>query len=184
MNWVVSWLIGKDPDTRKVWGQEEEGSTENEMVGWHHWLNGHESEQTLKDSEGHGSLACCSLWGCRVECDFVTEEHWPNSTIPHHGGKRRYSHHLDGHDWATEKQQNVLYIHIKYVHNIYMIWGTQSSVLVSWGHRTNKVRSLNTDPSRTMSPVWNFWSLWCEISGYHLLFTIKDDTWQSSSSCD
>ena len=60
---MKSWLIGKDPDTRKVWGQEEEGSTENEMVGWHHWLNGHESEQTLRISEGRGSLVCCSPCG-------------------------------------------------------------------------------------------------------------------------
>ena len=53
-----SWLIRKDPDAGKDWGQEEKGATENEMGGWHHWLNGHESEQTQGDSEGQGSLAC------------------------------------------------------------------------------------------------------------------------------
>ena len=58
-----SQLIGKDLDAGKDWGQEEEGMTEDEMVGWHHWLEGYESEQTLGDSEGQGSLACCSPWG-------------------------------------------------------------------------------------------------------------------------
>ena len=51
-----SWLIGKDPDARKDWRQEEKGMTEDEMVGWHHWLNGHECEQALGDSEGQESL--------------------------------------------------------------------------------------------------------------------------------
>ena len=58
-----SWLIGKDPDTGKDWGQEEKGATGDEMVGWHHWLNGHEFEQTLGESEGQWILACCSPWG-------------------------------------------------------------------------------------------------------------------------
>ena len=48
--------------------------TEDEMVGWHHQLNGHEFEQTLGNSEGQGSLVCCSLWSCRVGHDLVTEE--------------------------------------------------------------------------------------------------------------
>ena len=57
-----SWLTGIDPDAGKDWGQEEKGATENEMVGWHHQLNGHEFEQTPGDSEGQDSLACCSPW--------------------------------------------------------------------------------------------------------------------------
>ena len=69
-----SWLIRKDPDAGKDWGQEEKGMTEDEMVGWHHWLNGHECEQALGDSEGQGSLASCSSWG-RKETD-ITE--WLN----------------------------------------------------------------------------------------------------------
>ena len=66
--WVVwtpdgkRWLIGRDPDTGKDWGQEEKWVTEDEMIGWHHWLNGHELEQTLGDSEGQGSLVSCSPW--------------------------------------------------------------------------------------------------------------------------
>ena len=60
-----TWLIGKDPDAGKDWGQEEKETTEDEMVGWHHQLNGLEFEQTLGDSEGQGSLACCSPWGSK-----------------------------------------------------------------------------------------------------------------------
>ena len=63
-------LIGKDPDAGKDWGQEEKGTTENEMVGWHHWLNGHDFEQTPRDREGQGSLVCCSPWG-RKESDVT-----------------------------------------------------------------------------------------------------------------
>ena len=62
---VKSRLIGKDPEAGKDWGQEEKGVTEDEMVGWHHRLNGHEFEQTLRDSERQGSLMCCSPWGCK-----------------------------------------------------------------------------------------------------------------------
>ena len=58
-----SWLIWKDPDAEKDWRQEEKGMTEDEMVGWHHRLNGHEFKQALGDGEGQGSLACCSPWG-------------------------------------------------------------------------------------------------------------------------
>ena len=58
-----SWLIGKDPDAGKDWGQEEKGVTEDEIVGWHHWLNGHKFEQTPSDAKGQGNLACCSPWG-------------------------------------------------------------------------------------------------------------------------
>ena len=60
---VKSQLVGKDPDAGKDWKQEEKGMTEDEMVGWNHQLNGHESEQTPGDGEGQGSLACCSPRG-------------------------------------------------------------------------------------------------------------------------
>ena len=57
-----SQLIGKDHNADKNWGQEEKGTAEDETVGWHHWLNGREFEQTLGDDEGQGGLACCSPW--------------------------------------------------------------------------------------------------------------------------
>ena len=61
-----NWLIGKDPDAGKDWRQEEKGTTENEMIEWHHWLNGHEFEQALGVGDGQGSLACCSPWGLKM----------------------------------------------------------------------------------------------------------------------
>ena len=75
-----SQLIGKDPDAGKDWGQKEKGMTKDETVGWHHWLNGHESEQTLGDSEGQGSLACCSPW-CLKELDTTEQLNWTDSSF-------------------------------------------------------------------------------------------------------
>ena len=60
---VKSWLTGKDPDAGKHWRQEEKGVSEDEMVGWHHWLNGHEFNQAPQIGDGQGSLVCCSPWG-------------------------------------------------------------------------------------------------------------------------
>ena len=60
-----SWLIGKDSDAGKDWEQEEKGTTEDEMAGWHHWLDECESEWTLGVSDGQGGLVCCSSWGQR-----------------------------------------------------------------------------------------------------------------------
>ena len=60
---VKSWLIGKDSDDGRDWGQEEKGMTEDEMAGWHHWLNGHESEWTPGVGDGQGGLVCCGSWG-------------------------------------------------------------------------------------------------------------------------
>ena len=59
-----NWLIWKDPDAGKDWRQEK-WTTEGEMVGWYHWLNGHEFEHTLGDGDGQRGLACCSPWGCK-----------------------------------------------------------------------------------------------------------------------
>ena len=69
---VKNQLMGKDPDAGKDWGQEEKGATEDEMVGWHHQLNGCEFAQTLGDSKGQGSLECCSPWG-QKELDIVEQ---------------------------------------------------------------------------------------------------------------
>ena len=62
---VKSQLFGKDPDAGKDGGHEEKGATEDEMVGWHHQLNGREFEQTPGDGEGQRSLVCCSPWSCK-----------------------------------------------------------------------------------------------------------------------
>ena len=65
-----SHLTRKDPDAGKDWGQKENGMTEDEMVGWHHQLNGHEFEETPGDGEGQRSLVCCNPWG-RKESDMI-----------------------------------------------------------------------------------------------------------------
>ena len=72
---MQSWLIGKDPDAGKDWRWEEKGPTEDEMVGWHHRLEGHEFEWTPGVSDGQGSLACCSLWGHK-ESDMTEQLNW------------------------------------------------------------------------------------------------------------
>ena len=63
-----SWLTGKDSDAGRDWGQEEKGTTEDEMSGWHHWLDGRESGWTPGVGDGQGGLACCDSWG-RKESD-------------------------------------------------------------------------------------------------------------------
>ena len=70
-----SWLIGKDPDAGRDWGQEEKGTTEDEMVRWHHWLDGRESEWTPGVDDGQGGLACRDSWG-RKESDTTEQLNW------------------------------------------------------------------------------------------------------------
>ena len=81
---VKNWLIGKDPDAGKDWRQEEKGTTENEMVGWHYQLNGHEFEQALSVGEEQESLGCFSPWGCKdssmTEWLNWTETPWENDS--------------------------------------------------------------------------------------------------------
>ena len=98
-----SWLIGKDPDAGRDWGQEEKGTTEDEMAGWHHRLDGHEFEETPGVGDGQGGLACCSPWSCKesdmterlnwtelntsvvrsqTSWDCLLEGHWKGQTIP------------------------------------------------------------------------------------------------------
>ena len=72
---VKSWLICKDPDAGKDWSQVEKGTTEDEMAGWHHWLDGCESEWTLGVGDGQGDLACWDSWGCK-ESDMTEGLNW------------------------------------------------------------------------------------------------------------
>ena len=73
-----NWLIGKDPDAGKDWRQEEKGTTEDETVGWHHQLSGHEFEQALGVGDGQGSLVCCSPWDLK-ESDTTERLNWTES---------------------------------------------------------------------------------------------------------
>ena len=70
-----SWLIGKDSDAGRDWEQEEKGMTEDEMAGWHHRLDGHESEWTPGVGDGQGGLECCDSWG-RKESDRTERLNW------------------------------------------------------------------------------------------------------------
>jgi len=70
-----SWLIGKDSDAGRDWGQEEKGMTEDETAGWHHRLDGRESQWTPGDGDGQGGLACCDSWGCK-ESDTTEQLNW------------------------------------------------------------------------------------------------------------
>ena len=72
---VNSWLIGKDSDAGRDWGQEENGTTEDEMARWHHWLDGRESEWTLGVGDGQGGVACCDSRG-RKELDMTEQLNW------------------------------------------------------------------------------------------------------------
>ena len=115
---VKNWLIGKDPDAGKVWRQEEKGTTEDVVVEWHHWLNGHEFEQALEDGEGQGSLVCYSPWG-RKESDMIEWLNWTEDEEEKIDGKKTSGKALKirrGVRWwikvllesaAVEKRQNL-----------------------------------------------------------------------------
>ena len=72
---LIQTTSGKRPWCWKDWRQEEKGTTEDEVVGWHHWLNGHEFNQALRNSDGQGRLACCCPWDCK-ELDMTEGLNW------------------------------------------------------------------------------------------------------------
>ena len=76
-----NWLIWKDPDAGKDWGQEEKGTTEDEMAGWHQWLDGLEFGWTLGVGDGQGGLVCCNSWG-RKESDTTEQLNWTEIYVP------------------------------------------------------------------------------------------------------
>jgi len=81
-NWLFKcWLIGKDSDAGKDWGQEEKGMTEDELVGWHHWLDGHGFGWTPGVGDGQGGLVCCGSWGHK-ESDMTEQLNWTELKLP------------------------------------------------------------------------------------------------------
>ena len=72
---VKNWLIGKDSDAGRDWGHKEKWMTEDEMAGWHHWVDGYESEWTPGVANGQGGLVCCDSWGCK-ESDTIEQLNW------------------------------------------------------------------------------------------------------------
>ena len=100
---ATNWLLGKDPDAGKDWRQEKKVTTEDEMVGWHHWLDGHESEQDLGGGDGQGSQRCCSPWGHK---ELDTTE-WLNWIDSRRGRKK-----------SLKVQKDLAHCFIKMFHNI------------------------------------------------------------------
>ena len=94
-----SWLVWKDPDAGKDWNQEEKGVTEDEMVGWHHWLDGHEFEQALGVGDGQGGLLCCSPWVHRVGHNWATELNWAELIHAYMHAYLKYSSLFQRHNW-------------------------------------------------------------------------------------
>ena len=86
-----SWLIGKDPDAGKDWGQEEKGMTKDEMARWHHRLDGHKIGWTLGVGDGQGGLACCDSWGCK-ESDTTERLNWLTELIHTHTHTHTHIH--------------------------------------------------------------------------------------------
>ena len=90
---MKSWLTGKGSDAGRALGQEEKGTTEDEMAEWHHWLDGHESEWTPGVGDGQGGLACCDSWGPK-ESDTTEQLNWTemdNHDKMPHGSKIRHN---------------------------------------------------------------------------------------------
>ena len=77
---VKSWLIGKDSDAGRGWGQEEKRTTEDEIAGWHHWLDGRESEWTLGVGDGQGGLMSCNSWGLK-DSDTTERLNWNRTEL-------------------------------------------------------------------------------------------------------
>ena len=86
---VKSWLIWKDPDAGKDWRREEKGTTEDEMIGWHHRHDGHAFEQASGVGDGQGSLACCSPWGSK-ESDMTEGLNWTKTQWCYHLSRARH----------------------------------------------------------------------------------------------
>ena len=104
--WCEDWLIGKEPDAGKDWGQAEKGTAEDEMVGWHHWVNGHEFEQAPEDSEGQGSLMCCSSWGRKkIGHNLQTNNNKNNLASD---GKKRISETEPSSYWTIEMRTKTI----------------------------------------------------------------------------
>jgi len=142
-----SWLIGKDPDAGKDWGQEEKGTTEDEMVGWHHRLNGHEFEQTPGNSETQRCQVCCSPWvtmNWTWLSDWTTTTSlleilviprcvwtWMISVICHHKIKKRRINRsvllpgLAGNAWDEQWSASHRRLGIRYFYCTPVSWGNQ-----------------------------------------------------------
>ena len=149
-------LIGKDPDAGKDWEQEEKGTTEDEMLRWHHWLNGHESEQTPGDSEAQRRLVCCSPWGCKES--YMTERLDKNGCIKHienkvnpyclcrSGGRDNYHEKLKETilTWAEDNKTNYCnrkrWIKVTLGGQRWLLWGGMSDLTLGLSQGAGKAK--------------------------------------------
>ena len=113
-----NWLIGKDPESRNDWRWEEKEMTEDEMVGWHHWLNGHEFEQAPGVGDGQGGLECCIPWGCK-ESDMTEWLNW----IELNWWKDR----VNGELYQTNWKQN-LFLKKKIIRTVYLSFSSLTTL--------------------------------------------------------
>ena len=116
---MKNWLTEKDPDAGKDWRQEEKGMTEDEMVGWHHQLNGH--EQALGVGDGQGGLGCCGPWG-RKESDTTEWLKWTEDPLH---GRYHWSKQVFKCSWHL-KTQKVVFSHL-----LYQVTGTNSKFVLN-----------------------------------------------------
>ena len=105
-----SWLIRKDSDAGRDWGQEEKGTTEDEIAGWHHWLDGCESERTLGVGDGQGGLACCEPWD-RKESDTTERLNWTELNSNMNNQKER------------EEERENKWVYILHKNKYRLLWG-------------------------------------------------------------
>ena len=117
-----SWLIGKDPDVGKDCRQEEKGTTEDEMVGWHHRLDGHGFWWTPGVGDGQGGLVCCDSWGCK-ELDTTEWLNWTKLPLYKWQAKTQYKDSLLNIHWKPST---------KYEHNIKSTFLLQSGKITMW----------------------------------------------------
>ena len=136
---VKGWLIGKDSDAGRDWGQEEKGMTEDEMAGWHHWLDGHESEWTPGVGDGQGGLACCNSWGCK---ELDTTE-WLNWTDKKNLKKKVLDFYfiMDSVAAMNKNYTNYLCIVVDFIHFLVIKLGW--TICVSWRILTLLMQSPN-----------------------------------------
>ena len=114
---VKSWLIGKDSDAGRDWGQEEKGTTEDETAGWHHWLDGRESQLTPGVGDRQGGLACCDSWG-RKESDTTEWQNWTELN----SCSNTFWHHCK---WPSSSQINSLYTNSYFK---VLFWGNPKAI--------------------------------------------------------
>ena len=149
------WLIGKDLDAGKDWGQEEKGTKEDKVAGWHHWLDGHEFEQALGVGDGQGSLACCSPWCCK-ELNMTEWLNWTkfgsNDTKKYTGLTKIFSFQL----WFSLRLKSF------FNHNVDKIWSCHLD-FKTWNYLTaaNSVLVLIHPSSLNWKKWWNSWKTVC-----------------------